>query len=524
MKRAGIRILLSSYFLCLVGTLMLVEWLRAVNLDIAAFQQFRDSLLDLILSPSDQIYLVICFAAWFLTLTYVEISDQPMHGGLRFVRSLSLNDRYELLLLVCSVVVYTMGCFRATEPGTKSLLLFGIDQSTNVLVFLAGLVICQTASVFDAGDHGTGFFRRMALPFFVFFLAAISLFQGDVPHAYQYLGKTRWTGLWVNPNTCGLLMGTGIVLASGQLFDGLKLARGGRSDSETENRITGVRRGLKLVILAGAACLMALGFFKSLSRGAWIATGVGVGYIIADFGLRSAELPIVQRIKRSWLPLAVGCLSLGVVLFWQFKQTNWRPARRALSAANSADFSWRNRIAAWEGALQIVAEHPWLGAGWNRPESVYDDYYRASKVEDARAIEMNDYLMLGATLGIPALFCFGIYVWQSLFGGARRGARGARGEEKDEGRQVRSAKCGMRNDSKKNELLEKEEGEALELDWLKTTCRAGATVLAVGFWFDGGLFKLATASVFWILLELGSVAWRNGINNQGAKSPRGAGV
>jgi len=40
---------------------------------------------------------------------------------------------------------------------------------------------------------------------------------------------------------------------------------------------------------------------------------------------------------------------------------------------------------------------------------------------------------------------------------------------------------------------------------LKTTCRAGAIVLLVGFWFDGGLFKLATASTFWILLELGSV-------------------
>jgi hypothetical protein len=28
-------------------------------------------------------------------------------------------------------------------------------------------------------------------------------------------------------------------------------------------------------------------------------------------------------------------------------------------------------------------------------------------------------------------------------------------------------------------------------------------VLLVGFWFDGGLFKLATAAPFWILLELG---------------------
>jgi hypothetical protein len=40
-------------------------------------------------------------------------------------------------------------------------------------------------------------------------------------------------------------------------------------------------------------------------------------------------------------------------------------------------------------------------------------------------------------------------------------------------------------------------------DFLPITCRAGAVVLLVGSWFDGGLFKLATASTFWILLELG---------------------
>ena len=38
---------------------------------------------------------------------------------------------------------------------------------------------------------------------------------------------------------------------------------------------------------------------------------------------------------------------------------------------------------------------------------------------------------------------------------------------------------------------------------LPAACRAGAVVLLVAFWFDGGLFDLPTASVFWILLELG---------------------
>ena len=43
-----------------------------------------------------------------------------------------------------------------------------------------------------------------------------------------------------------------------------------------------------------------------------------------------------------------------------------------------------------------------------------------------------------------------------------------------------------------------------EEEWLRITCRAGAIVLLVGFFFDGGLFKLATGATFWILLELGS--------------------
>jgi hypothetical protein len=53
------------------------------------------------------------------------------------------------------------------------------------------------------------------------------------------------------------------------------------------------------------------------------------------------------------------------------------------------------------------------------------------------------------------------------------------------------------------------QGPAATLDFRHWTldygsvCRAGAVVLLVGFWFDGGLFKLATAAPFWILLELG---------------------
>jgi hypothetical protein len=44
------------------------------------------------------------------------------------------------------------------------------------------------------------------------------------------------------------------------------------------------------------------------------------------------------------------------------------------------------------------------------------------------------------------------------------------------------------------------------LDSTKVACRSSALVLLIAFWFDGGLFDLPTAAIFWILLELGSSA------------------
>jgi O-antigen ligase len=194
--------------------------------------------------------------------------------------------------------------------------------------------------------------------------------------------------------------------------------------------------------------------------------------------------------------LAAIIFCVGILMFWHFRQTEWHPARRAFSAVKAVDFSWRNRIAAWEGDLQITAEHPWFGTGWNQPEPLYEHYYQPPKLTESAAIQMNDYLMLGATLGIPALFCFGMYIWLCLGDGSwKMGDR----KQQAEG-QSRKSEIGSHD-------LKSEPRSPIS-DLLSTTCRAGAIVLLVGFWFDGGLFKLPTAATFWILLELGSVGNR----------------
>jgi hypothetical protein len=42
-------------------------------------------------------------------------------------------------------------------------------------------------------------------------------------------------------------------------------------------------------------------------------------------------------------------------------------------------------------------------------------------------------------------------------------------------------------------LMRDRKSGSLDADWLQIICRAGVVVLLVDFWFDGGLFKLATA-------------------------------
>lgn len=125
----------------------------------------------------------------------------------------------------------------------------------------------------------------------------------------------------------------------------------------------------------------------------------------------------------------------------------------------------------------MLADKPWFGFGWNQPERVYGRYYRAAKVDEGMAIQLNDYFTLGTTLGLPALLCFATHIGLSLTGRPSSVLRDPPG-------------------AAEYRLLVTEY-------WAKAICHAGAVVLLVGFWFDGALFKLATGATFWILLELG---------------------
>jgi O-antigen ligase len=112
----------------------------------------------------------------------------------------------------------------------------------------------------------------------------------------------------------------------------------------------------------------------------------------------------------------------------------------------------------------MMADKPLLGHGWNASETLYEAFYKPARLDTGAAIQMNDYLMIGSILGLPALAAFvGLII--SL-------TRRAGEQEVTEGAEI-----------------------------FRIALAGAAVVLAIAFWFDGGLFKLSIAAVFWVCLR-----------------------
>ena len=220
--------------------------------------------------------------------------------------------------------------------------------------------------------------------------------------------------------------------------------------ANAKNRIKNVKNNS---ILAIALFMMGVGLLMSYSRGAWVGTTIAMLYLFWCRG------------KMKWryvFPVALVAATVIALVWHSTSDTDpWYLKRLDFSRPSA-----QHRVAAWGAGFEIMRDHP-LGVGWNNAVSLYDKEYSPPE-GGAGALTMNSYLMLGTELGIPALLCFIVYCGLCLRG-----------------------KCRM----------DCEEGR------IQAACRAGAILFLVAFWFDGGLFDLPTAAVFWILLEMGSVSY-----------------
>lgn len=452
-------------FLLLAILLMLVEWLRIVGAPFAAFESIRNESLAITLSGTGQSVIAACLVGWFLTLLWLKIQS----GNSQRSR-LSKRDWCKVLLVLCSVFAFVRYSTGRVDIDSSRRLLLGIDQSTNALVFLMGIVLSQLTelSLKIVGERKFHT-RQTALTMMVLLLSLASVTQVEIPHQYMYRGQFRSTGLWINPNTFGLLMSLGTILAIGIA-----------ARSHTTGQIKMAIVGSSIV----AAGLMGAGLVRSYSRGAWIGFVCALFYM-AHHWIRSERIlhsKGIASLRRNGAVSLVLLCALTLLLFWQFRDSRHSVMRRIFSAANVNDFSWRNRLTTYEGTLQMIADQPLTGFGWNMAESTYDDHYRPVNVENGMAILVNDFFMLGTTCGLPALIGFVACVGFAFSCRCRIPAGVSH--------EIPPPKDGYNGD--------------VRMLWAQVICRAGVIVLAVGFFFDGGLFKFALAVPFWILLELGA--------------------
>jgi hypothetical protein len=205
------------------------------------------------------------------------------------------------------------------------------------------------------------------------------------------------------------------------------------------------RQKLLQAILSVAAGMMAVGLLFSYSRGAWLGVAVGLLY------LGKAK----SKFKWRFVLPVVFVVGSAVWFFWSSTPDTspWYLKRMDLSRPSA-----QHRVVAWKAGFEIIRDHP-FGVGWNKAVETYDKHYSPPE-NGAAAITTNDYLMLGTQLGLPALICFVTYIYLKF--------------------------------------------KPKATDSSHVACRAGVLVLLVAFWFDGGLFDLPTATVFWVLLELGT--------------------
>jgi len=462
-RTAIVTLLLGVISVCLFGYVL--------NFQSGVFHEFQIALL------SAEWMLLVCIAVWCATFFFLTFSlnDLPLIGLLIAIAAFFVVSRPAMdAITILAGVTLGKGMRFALESGKRK-----AENPPS-----AG---CGARS----GEFRTPNFELQTfLVGLIMLLAFASWWHLDMTNNFYH--GPRWMGLWNNPNDYGLLMGAGLVLTIGLLAENLKSEK---LKAEMEKRklfqilkAESRKQKLLVIFLLVAAGMMGVGLVFSYSRGAWVGTAIGLLYLTKQTKAESGK----RKAKMIWYLLPIGLLIATVILVcWKTPDTApWFVKRLDLSRG-----SVQHRMAAWKAGFEMMRDHP-FGVGWNKTVETYEKHYLPPE-NSASAITTNDYLMLGTQIGIPALLCFLTYVWLCF--------RSPRSNGHSPQLSVHSPQSVDKSEigNRKSEI-DLDSGLWTLDSQLRVACRSAAIAMLVAFWFDGGLFKLATASVFWILLELGA--------------------
>jgi len=196
----------------LLGLLLIVclasEYLRHVSLPWQFLNQVRTEVFATFQSAELQWMILGCISVYLIGFVWLPRTFNQSYAG-KEVLSVGMA------LYGSSAAVYAANYTEASKGTDALLLVFGITLFFGFRFWRA--VETNRCRPFNV----TGVSLGLTLLLF-----SIAVVWGSASlQSFQYRGQTRWSGLWNNPNTFGVLMGGGAALALGMLARSLKLMK-----------------------------------------------------------------------------------------------------------------------------------------------------------------------------------------------------------------------------------------------------------------------------------------------------------
>lgn len=339
------------------------------------------------------------------------------------------------------------------------------------LIFITGITFYFYALVFFQKQDKAAVVWFVLWGLFVLEMLGTTMWYST--DQFTYVKHHRATGLWEDPEIYGLMAGLTFLAFLTYLaaigFDTKKKPRSPRNYLDT------VIQWLP----AFPAALSFIGLVQSYTRGAW--GGVAIGSLIITYnGMKATSLrgetetrKMHQAFTRVGLVLmAAACVVL--VYVNQKEDGNGYFVRRLSSVYNINDFSWRNRVRAWVGALQMVAERPLAGYGWNKIGTAYDQLYSDPAIIEGGAIYVNDFCSVSTSAGLPVVIFLVFGVTLQLMVDYREN----------------NLASSMGNNAQCEESC----------DWYNVGRWACLSVLMSGSFLNGVLIQVPLACAFWFIL------------------------
>ena len=144
----------------------------------------------------------------------------------------------------------------------------------------------------------------------------------------------------------------------------------------------------------GIATIMLLALMLTYTRAGWIACGVSLGYLAL-----SAYSPLSSRKNTRWMMIGLALILLIGAIFVRTK---------GRVAGNPDDRSFWGRIAIWETALKVIADHPILGNGLNTYFQKQSEHMTLNlqRFNPMNTEPKNLYLHITAEFGLTGLVIF----------------------------------------------------------------------------------------------------------------------